>query len=294
MFNQLENFKKTSKTLKEASLAENKHSTLIETYIFIFSYIALMLILALVTLLLTDGIPAQSDSYVLLTLGAFIVTIFIALFVITKIEKRSLRGIGFSRENIVSSLVKGLILGFGMFILVIIIGMALGQYSFDGYDFSSINLALPYILVFIIQPFAEEIYTRGWIIPLFSKNYSVFIAICVSTLFFVVGHVGNNGFNIIAIINLILFSILFSLLFLKADNIWICGALHSAWNFTQSYLMGFNVSGINTSSIAHFSQTTPNIINGGSFGPEAGLITSFIVILAIIFIWKIDLNKKIF
>jgi hypothetical protein len=142
--------------------------------------------------------------------------------------------------------------------------------------------------------FAEEIYTRGWIIPLFSKNYSVFVAILVSTLFFVVGHVGNNGFNVVSIISLILFSILLSLLFLKADNIWICGALHSAWNFTQSYLFGFNVSGIDTSSILHFGQTTPNIINGGVYGPEAGLISLVITFLAIIFVWKVDINKKLF
>lgn len=74
------------------------------------------------------------------------------------------------------------------------------------------------------------------------------------------------------------------------DNIWICGALHSAWNFTQSYLFGFNVSGIDTSSIAHFSQTAPNILNGGIFGPEAGLIATFILLVVIIFLWKTDVN----
>ena len=181
-----------------------------------------------------------------------------------------------------------------MFVLVVVIGMAMGQYTFEAIDFSSLNLAIFYVIVFIIQPFAEEIYTRGWIVPLFSKNYSVFVAIIVSTLFFVVGHVGNNGFNVVAIVNLILFGVFLSILFLKADNIWICGALHSAWNFTQSYLMGFNVSGIDTSSVMHFSQTAPNIINGGIYGPEGGLITLFIILLAIIFVWKVDINRTLF
>jgi membrane protease YdiL (CAAX protease family) len=250
-----------------------------------------MLVLAMVTLLVTDGVEAGSDSYVLLMFGSFIVTIVIALFVITKVEKRSLRGIGFSRENIVSSLLMGLGLGFGMFLLVVVIGMALGQYSFEGYDLSSLNLAIPYIIVFIIQPFAEEIYTRGWIIPLFSKNYSVLVAVAVSVFFFISGHVGNNGFNVLSIVNILLFGLLLSLLFLKVDNIWICGALHSAWNFTQSYLFGFNVSGIETSSILHFGQNAPNIINGGAFGPEAGLITSFITLVTMIIVWKVDINR---
>lgn len=286
MFDQLENFKKTSQTLKEAALAGNNYSPLTETYIFIFSYIALMLILALVTLVVTRGVPVDGDTYVLLSLGSFIAPILISLFVITKIEKRSLRGIGFSRDNIISSLIKGLALGFVMFALVVVIGMVLGQYSFIGFDFSSVNLAIPYMIVFIIQPFAEEIYTRGWIIPLFSKNYSVFTAVLVSILFFISGHMGNNGFNILAVLSIILFSILLSLLFLIFDNIWICGALHSAWNFAQSYLFGFNVSGIETSSLLHFSQTTPNIFNGGAYGPEAGLISIVVTLLAIVLVWK--------
>ncbi|MBE6493720.1 MAG: CPBP family intramembrane metalloprotease [Methanosphaera stadtmanae] len=289
MFNQLEYFKKTSETLKEATLAENNRSPLKETLLFILLYIAMFLITGLFTYVITIGIPVDSDYFVLLLSGSFIVSIIITLLAITKIEKRSLRSIGFSHENVVPNLVKGLSIGFIMFILVVVIGMLLGQYTFNGFDFSSLYLAIPYIIVFIIQPFGEEIYTRGWIIPLFSKNYSVFISIVVSTLFFVAGHMGNNGFNLIALINIMLVSVLLSLLFLKYDNIWICGAFHSAWNFTQSYLLGFNVSGLNTSSIMHFSQSAPNIINGGAFGPEAGLITTVIFILVIILLWKVDI-----
>lgn len=290
MFNQLENFKKTSETLKEAALAETNRSPLIETYLFIFSYIAMILILALVTLVLTEGVPEGSDMYVLLSLGAFIVPIFIVLFAVRKIEKRSLRSVGFTRENMGSSLFKGLIIGSGMFILIVVIGMILGQYSFDGLEFSSLYLAIPYIIVFLIQCFSEEIYTRGWIIPLFSKNYSVFVAIAVSTLFFVVGHIGNNGFNIVAVINLVLMSVFLAILFLKTDNIWICGSFHFSWNFIQSFLLGFNVSGINTSSVIHFSQTTNNIVNGGVYGPEAGLIATFVIIFSLIILWKADIN----
>lgn len=290
MFNQLEEFKKTSETLKEAAKADDNRPVLSQTLIFILSYIAMILILALVTLTLVSGVDEGSDTYVLLSLGSFFVTIIISLLVITKIEKRNLRSVGFSRNNILTSLLKGLALGFGMFIIIVIIGMLLGQYHFDGFDLSSLRMAIPYIIIFIIQPFGEEIYTRGWIIPLFSKNYTVLVAILVSALFFISAHTGNNGFNLVALINLLLISIFLALLFLKCDNIWICGAFHSAWNFTQSYLLGFHVSGIDTSSIMHFSQTTPNMINGGAFGPEAGLIATFVIILALIILWKKDIK----
>ena len=281
----MEYFKKTSETLKEATLAETNRSALTETLLFILLYVAMILITGLFMYVITWGIPENTDSYLLLSLGGFIVSIIFTIFAVTKIEKRSLRSLGFSRENIGSNLLKGFVIGFVMFVLVVFIGMILGQYTFLGFDFSSLYLAIPYIIVFIIQPFGEEIFTRGWIIPLFSKNYSVFTAIVVSTLFFVVGHVGNNGFNIVALINILLIGVLLSLLFLKFDNIWICGAFHSAWNFTQGDLFGFNVSGLNMSSLLHFSQAAPNIVNGGSFGPEAGLITTCISVLIIIYLW---------
>lgn len=294
IFNQLESFKKTSETLKEAQKAKSNYSKLTETFIFIFSYIVMIWLLALFTLMMVNGVPENGDSYVLLTLASFIVAIIITLFIVTKIEKRNLRSVGFTRDNIMSSLLKGFILGLGMIILVTVVGVLSGQYSFTGFDFSSLYLAIPYFILFTIQSFAEEIYTRGWIIPLFSKNYSVLTAIVVSSLFFTVGHVGNGGFNVIAMLNCVLFGIFFSILLLRADNIWICGAVHTSWNYAQGYLLGFNVSGLNISSIMNFDHIHPNIINGGIFGPESGLIATVVVVLALIFILKFDINKNLF
>ena len=291
MFNRLEEFKKTSETLKEAALADTKRSPITETLLFVLEYNAVIMLMALLTIMITSGVSQGSDTYTLLCLGAFIVAAILTLFFVTKIEKRSLRSMGFSRDNILSQLVKGLVLGFGMFVIVVIIGMLIGEYSFEGFDLSSLSLAIPYIVAFIIQPFTEEIYTRGWIIPLFSKNYSVYLGVLVSVLFFVTGHIGNNGINVIGIINIIIMGVLLAVLFLKCDNIWICGAVHSAWNFTQSYLLGFNVSGFNTSALMHFTQKSPNIINGGAYGPEAGIIATVITLLALILIWKVDFNK---
>lgn len=291
MFNRLEEFKNTSETLRQAALSDTKRSVITDTLLFVLEYNAAIMLMAIFTILITNGVNEGSDTYTLLSLGAFIVPIIVTLFFVTKIEKRSLRSMGFSRENITSQLVKGLALGFGMFILIVITGMLIGEYSFEGFDISSLSLAIPYILAFIIQPFAEEIYTRGWIIPLFSKNYSVFLGVLVSVLFFVSGHIGNNGINAVGIINLIIMGVLLAVVFLKTDNIWVCSALHSAWNFTQSYLLGFNVSGFHTSSLMHFSQTTPNIFNGGVYGPEAGIIATIVTLLALIIIWKVDFKR---
>ncbi|MBO7719206.1 MAG: hypothetical protein J6S29_03525, partial [Methanosphaera sp.] len=57
---------------------------------------------------------------------------------------------------------------------------------------------------------------------------------------------------------------------------------HTAWNFSQGVLYGFKVSGAQIPSILNFSQVGYNIINGGAFGPESGLISTFVVVVVII------------
>ena len=89
----------------------------------------------------------------------------------TKIEKRSWRSIGFSKGNAISSTLKGALIGFSMFLAVVIIGLALGQFTFSGFDFSQAIYALPFLVAFTIQSFGEEIYTRGWTLTYFSKRH---------------------------------------------------------------------------------------------------------------------------
>ena len=43
-----------------------------------------------------------------------------------------------------------------------------------------------------------------------------------------------------------------------------------------------NVSGEATYSLLKFSAISPNILNGGTFGPESSLIVTFVVIVAIV------------
>ena len=72
-------------------------------------------------------------------------------------------------------------------------------------------------------------------------------------------------------------------LFIKYDNIWICGSAHAAWNFSQGILFGFAVSGqTGTPSLLKCSQVGQNIISGGQFGPESSLIATFVIIIGLI------------
>ena len=190
-------------------------------------------------------------NFLLVHLSFIFSPILIYLF-ITKIEKRSLRSIGFSKGNVISSTLTGLLIGL---VLIFAIG---------------------------VQSFGEEIYCRGWALTYFARRHSILFAILASNIVFILPHLGNNGFDILSIVNIFLIGTLFAIIFLKYDNIWICGGIHTAWNFLLGPVFGLNVSGSTTYSLLKFSAISPNILNGGTFGPESSLIVSFVVIVAIV------------
>lgn len=71
------------------------------------------------------------------------------------------------------------------------------------------------------------------------------------------------------------------------DSIWGIGALHSAWNFTQDHIYGSEVSGAAT-TVSIFKMESPQekaLINGGSFGPEGGMVVTIIMLAGVILLF---------
>lgn len=282
MLSNIKEFADNSETLKEARINVKEMSVVKEIGIYIALFI-LMFILLFISQLIFMKISPIKDSMFFSLLGFIVVPVIIYLYV-TKIEKRSWKSIGFSKGNAVSSTLKGLLIGFLMFFSIVVIGMLLGQFSFDGFNLSVIIYLIPCFLLFAIQCFGEEIYTRGWTMTYFSERHSIFFAIIVNAIIFVVPHLSNNGIDLLSIANIFIVAIFFAVLFLRFDNIWICGGAHTAWNSAQGIIFGFNVSGTSTPALLKCSQVGHNIINGGAFGPESSLIATVVIIISLILV----------
>lgn len=83
---------------------------------------------------------------------------------------------------------------------------------------------------------------------------------------------------------------MFGLYVIKTNDLWGACGMHSAWNFAQGNLFGFEVSGLNVSvgSLFDFNLNGNSLISGGVFGPEAGLASTIILIIGIAFILLLD------
>ena len=82
----------------------------------------------------------------------------------------------------------------------------------------------------------------------------------------------NLAFELTALIGLLLASLLFAQAFLVTRQLWLPIVLHLSWSFGEGPLFGCPVSGLPAEGLLTVKVSGPEIVTGGAFGPEAGLV----------------------
>ncbi len=142
-----------------------------------------------------------------------------------------------------------------------------------------------FLLAFLIQGFAEEIFIHGYVMTVFlAPGRNVWVGVGISSFLFAFLHLGNDGIGFIAILNLCLFGTLAGLLTIRTGNLWAAAGLHSMWNFMQGNFFGISVSGASPMPSVFRSVLFPDSerVNGGAFGLEGGLVVTLVILLGIL------------
>jgi hypothetical protein len=138
----------------------------------------------------------------------------------------------------------------------------------------SLVVAVFYYVMIGIQ---EEILARGYWLQNLSEAMNIFWAVILSSLFFAIGHLGNVGINPIAFLSLMGAGALLSYGWLRTGQLWLPIGLHIGWNFFES-VFGFPVSGlVEGFHLVNHTIQGPEIIVGGMFGPESGVLSFLIM-----------------
>lgn len=202
-------------------------------------------------------------------------------------EKRNFSSIGLKlNKSFFKKYFKGFSIGVLLMLIdtILIIVFAGGKISINNnLSLEVVGIVLLLMFGWLIQGAEEEIIIRGHMMPMLSKSMPVIVSIIISSSYFAILHLGNPNVSILAILNLFLFGTSMAVYALKEESIVGVCALHSAWNFTQGNIFGFPVSGLEANSISILNlQVKGNILDGGAFGPEGGLIETIVVIVFII------------
>ena len=224
-----------------------------------------------------------------------VLSLFLAIFLMTKISKLKTEQLGFSKDNIVSSYLKGTL--FGILQIFSVFFIIFGLKAIDVYYVANIPMILfiKVFIFFIFQGLFEELLFRGYLMPVFSKIIGIKFTIILLSFLFTCIHLLNPNLSIVGLVNVFLAGVTFSLIYYYTGNLWIVGAMHTIWNFILGFIVGSQVSGIDTYNSIFFSipVVNKNLISGGEFGFEASIIETILELAISLFvIYLIKKEKK--
>ena len=237
----------------------------------------------------------QNLLSLLITLFSFAFISLLIFFRVKVIEKRSLSSIGFNKNNWLKKYSLGFLIGLVMMSIIVLILLSFGYITVEKnpiqlVGISAISSILVILFGWIIQGATEEIVTRGWLLNVLSTKYNIGVGLLISSTLFGLMHLTNPNVNYIAVINIILVGLFYGLYVIKTNDLWsVCG-MHSAWNFAQGNIFGFEVSGLDISvgTLIDLNLVENDFITGGVFGPEASIVATFVLLLSIIILLFIN------
>ena len=175
-----------------------------------------------------------------------------------------------------------------IFLLVLMIGK--GRVVSNGLTVS--GLTFWWLLTFVLVGIAEETLNRGFLMAVLRRCRNVPVIMFVPSVIFGLIHLSNPGVTFFSVFNIILVGILFSYMFLKSGSIWMCIGYHITWNIFQGVVYGMPVSGLQIPGIITTQYAESNLLNGGAFGIEGGILTTIVTLLSFIFVWYYYRNSN--
>ena len=172
--------------------------------------------------------------------------------------------------------------------LVFLVLLAFGWVSVEwvGLTSAGLSIFLYYLLIYFVFAGIEELINRGYLFQTLCEGIGILPAALAFSLIFSIGHLINPDFSIPAGLFLFIHGLMYTVAYLKTRSLWTPIGLHMAWNFTQGPISGINVSGTAIDNSILITQIRgPDLLTGGNFGVEGGLVAIIIsaVILVVIF-----------
>lgn len=247
-------------------------------------------------MLVGDVFDAQTIT--LITYYGYIIVAVVTLVYWKLIEKKPLSQMGLTKRfgnYFIGAAIGIFLLAVSVFIIVLT-----GNIEYCGvFENPDIRIILLLIGGFVIQGATEEFLCRGLVLHSLKEKTSLGVAVGVSAVMFIIPHLsslleGDFVYGVLGLINLLLISIIFSLVTVSFKSIWAACGLHSFWNAVLYSIFGLNLSGNDETVAAVFNMQSvgKNIWNGGEYGIEASAVTAVVLIVAVLIAYIYTKHKN--
>jgi membrane protease YdiL (CAAX protease family) len=229
-------------------------------------------------MLVFPGLPGEAIllASTLISFLAITASVYLARRYLDRRSFGSL-GLGWNRQAAADVLcgvmVAGLMMG-----LVFLVEWAAGWLRFEGFAWqfeSWPRVVVEGVLiacVFMLVGWHEELLSRGYWLQNLGEGLNLPWGVSLSAALFALAHAANPNVSWEALLGLFAAGLFLAYGYLRTQQLWLPIGLHIGWNFFEGTVFGFPVSGSFFYRLIRQSVSGPELVTGGDFGPEAGLI----------------------
>jgi membrane protease YdiL (CAAX protease family) len=171
----------------------------------------------------------------------------------------------------------GLGIAAGMLGVMLLGSAAFGQLrmTWTGWE-TPAGMFLFTLLLLTLAAANEELVFRGYPMQIMMRAIGPWPAMLFMSIVFGLLHMNNPNATPLGTVNTIIAGVMLSLAYLKTRSLWLPFGIHAGWNVGLGMILGFPLSGIDIGSLWTSRTTGADFIVGGGYGPEGGLLTTFI------------------
>lgn len=251
--------------------------------LFLVAILALYYVSAIIARL-SGVVPLQSFFFL------FYIDVVIATFLLLRfVDRRKFTSVGLPYHGrimkelglgiIIGAVMIGAVGGLELAVGAIKLSVRPGQYLL--LDVRNFGLSLIFFAFFAM---GEELIFRGYPFQALIEGIGAVWATVIMSVFFGIVHLSNPSSDIISTLNTMLAGVWLSLAYLKTRTLYFPFGMHLSWNFVQSFILSLPVSGLLTNrTIFVPTDYGPYWLTGGRYGPEAGVGTTAVLIIVIIY-----------
>jgi uncharacterized protein len=248
-----------------------------------------------------SAVPDSSSNGLLTFQLLELFSITTSIFLIRRLfDRRSLVSLGLKFDL---QMLKDLFVGLGIPALMMgtiyLLEWGFGWLEFQGFAWDIetptrvISRTIPLLLAFILVGWNEELLSRGYHLQTLASGLNLFWGVIISSTIFGLLHLTNPHASWISSIGIILAGFFLAYAYVRTQQLWLPIGLHIGWNFFEAVVFGFPVSGIDLYSLIQIRVMGPEIITGGAFGPEAGLVLLPALLVGTVCVWMYSRSRGI-
>jgi len=259
--------------------------------LFLLAYLLMALVVGIISALVL-GITSEPDLEVIMgsptgvviqfaTLAATVLLVWLFRF---GLDRKSLVSLGLSFDSRVRcDLLAGMLWGIGLISIVFVALVVSGQIVLGPLAFP-VEALLVQLAIGAMVALTEELSMRGYLLNNVMQSAHKYLALLLVSVLFAAFHGFNPNLSLVGVVNIVLAGLVLGIYYVHQRNLWFPIGLHFTWNLFQGAIFGAPVSGLKFASIISFKPTGDELLTGGEFGFEASLLTTAVMILAIVVI----------